>query len=90
MCRQSGEVPCPKCRNSGKMPCRNCAASGWHSTTYRMDVKAKGQFVYDRDALPPEVPPLIDELSQPDFAFIQSEVDAALVPYTPPPTDPAG
>jgi hypothetical protein len=35
------------------------------------------------------VPPLIDELSQPDFAFIQSQVDAALVPYTPPPTPPA-
>jgi anionic cell wall polymer biosynthesis LytR-Cps2A-Psr (LCP) family protein len=35
------------------------------------------------------VPPLVDELAQPDFAFIQSTVDAALVPYTPPPTPPA-
>lgn len=36
------------------------------------------------------VPPLIEEESSPDFAFIQATVDAALVPYTPPPTDPAG
>jgi LCP family protein required for cell wall assembly len=36
------------------------------------------------------VPPLIEEESNPDFALIQSTVDTALVPYTPPPTDPAG
>lgn len=36
------------------------------------------------------VPPLIDEEADPDFALIQATVDAALVPYTPPPTDPAG
>ncbi len=35
------------------------------------------------------VPPLIDDVAQPDFALIQATVDAALVPYTPPPTDPA-
>jgi LCP family protein required for cell wall assembly len=32
------------------------------------------------------VPPLIPEESSPDFALIQATVDAALVPYTPPPT----
>lgn len=36
------------------------------------------------------VPPLIEEEASPDFASIQATVDAALVPYTPPPTDPAG
>ena len=36
------------------------------------------------------VPPLIDEEADPDFALIQATVDAALVPYTPPPTDSAG
>jgi LCP family protein required for cell wall assembly len=37
------------------------------------------------------VPPLIEEESSPDFALIQATVDAALVPYTPPPTpSPAG
>jgi LCP family protein required for cell wall assembly len=36
------------------------------------------------------VPPLIEDESQPDFALIQTTVDAALVPYTPPPTAPAG
>jgi LCP family protein required for cell wall assembly len=35
------------------------------------------------------VPPLIEEEAEPDFAFIRATVDAALVPYTPPPTDPA-
>jgi LCP family protein required for cell wall assembly len=35
------------------------------------------------------VPPLIEEESSPDFALIQETVDKALVPYTPPPTDPA-
>ena len=36
------------------------------------------------------VPPLIAEEASPDFDLIRSTVDAALVPYTPPPTDPAG
>lgn len=36
------------------------------------------------------VPPLIDDEANPDFELIQATVDAALVPYTPPPTDPAG
>lgn len=35
------------------------------------------------------VPPLVDDESAPDFALIQATVDAALVPYTPPPTPPA-
>jgi len=34
------------------------------------------------------VPPLVDDEAAPDFAAIQAMVDAALVPYTPPP-DPA-
>lgn len=36
------------------------------------------------------VPPLVDDESDPDFALIQATVDAALVPYTPTPTPPAG
>jgi LCP family protein required for cell wall assembly len=36
------------------------------------------------------VPPLVEEESAPDFALIQATVDAALVLYTPPPTEPAG
>jgi polyisoprenyl-teichoic acid--peptidoglycan teichoic acid transferase len=33
------------------------------------------------------VPPLIDEEANPDFDFIHATVDAALVPYTPAPTE---
>lgn len=36
------------------------------------------------------VPPLIPEEAEPDFALIRSTIAAALVPYTPEPTDPAG
>jgi LCP family protein required for cell wall assembly len=36
------------------------------------------------------VPPLIEEESEPDFALVQATVTAALVPYTPPPSDSAG
>jgi LCP family protein required for cell wall assembly len=36
------------------------------------------------------VPPLIEEEAHPDFALVQATVAAALVPYTPPPTDSAG
>jgi len=36
------------------------------------------------------VPPLVPAEADPDFAAIRAMVDAALVPYTPPPTDPAG
>lgn len=36
------------------------------------------------------VPPLIEEEARPDFALVQATVAAALVPYTPPPTDSAG
>ena len=36
------------------------------------------------------VPPLIEEESEPDFALVQATVAAALVPYTPPPSDSAG
>lgn len=32
------------------------------------------------------VPPLVEEEANPDFALIQATVDAALVPYTPPPS----
>jgi len=36
------------------------------------------------------VPPLVEEESDPDFDLIRRTVQDAIVPYTPPPTDPAG
>lgn len=61
MCEQTGHVHCPKCKATGKMPCQNCASTGWNSRIFLVSVKAKGNFAYNHDGLPPEIPPLIDE-----------------------------
>lgn len=61
MCEQTGHVQCPKCKATGKMPCQTCSSTGWNSRVFHVQVKARGSFTYDRDALPQELPPLIDE-----------------------------
>jgi len=62
MCKQTGFMQCPKCKTSGKMRCSACSATGWNSRIFHVGVKAKGKFIYNRDILPKEMPPLIDEL----------------------------
>jgi len=61
MCRQTGFMQCPRCKSGGKMRCQHCAGTGWNSRVFFVRVKAKAMFRYDREALPEDVPPLIDE-----------------------------
>jgi hypothetical protein len=61
-CKQTGSVPCPSCKSVGQMVCKNCTGTGWHSHVTYVEIRAKSEFFYDREKLPPEVPPLIDSL----------------------------
>lgn len=61
-CTRTGFVPCAICRAAGQLPCKNCGATGWHSRITCLELRAQSHFMFDRAALPPEVPPLIDAL----------------------------
>lgn len=60
-CKQTGSLPCPSCKSMGHMVCKNCTGTGWHSHVTFLEIHAKSEFFYEREALSPEVPPLIDE-----------------------------
>src|SRR5690606_1656669 len=61
-CKRTGYISCTRCRNTGRVSCQYCSGTGWHSHMNYLEVRAKGRFVYDRESLPEELPPLIDRL----------------------------
>lgn len=61
-CNRTGFVKCSVCRAAGQIPCKNCSATGWHSRTTSLEMRAHSYFMFDRAALPHDVPPLIDTL----------------------------
>lgn len=63
-CQGSGGTKCLLCQGTGKTGCKPCINTGWRSHMTFMEVSAKCWFEYDKKALPPEVPPLIDFLKE--------------------------
>ncbi len=61
-CQQKGTIKCVACRGSGLLSCKGCSGTGWHSQMSYLEIRARSRFQYNREALPPEVPPLIDNL----------------------------
>ena len=62
MCRGVGTLQCHSCDKGGKVSCKNCTGTGWHSHMTYLEMRARSLFTYEREALPPEVPPLLDTL----------------------------
>ncbi len=63
-CQGSGGTRCTLCQGTGKTGCKPCTNTGFRSHMTFMEVSAKCWFEYDKNALPPEVPPLIDFLKE--------------------------
>lgn len=78
-CGTNGRLKCRPCSGSGRASCPKCNATGIMSNMGYVTFEAKTQFDYDREILPPEVPPLIDQLG-PDMA-IQQHADIQILKH---------
>lgn len=61
-CHSTGRIKCKPCVGSGQTPCTRCAATGIISDMAYVTFEAKTHFLYDRDALPENLPPLLERL----------------------------
>lgn len=61
-CRAMGKIKCTPCQGTGRVPCQKCAATGIISEVAFVTFEAETYFTYDEEILPPEVPPLINQL----------------------------
>ncbi len=61
-CHQSGQQQCSMCKSTGQLSCHECNQSGWHSHVTIAQFKSISRFDYDKEKLPPEALPIIDDL----------------------------
>lgn len=61
-CRAQGKIKCMPCQGTGRVQCPKCTGTGIISEIAFVSFEAETAFAYDADILPPEVPPLIDQL----------------------------